>query len=465
MKSLKMLMWLFPLMLGLGACGSDDENDDAPQVNVQLVTGDIQEVSLTSATLQGTVNASASNYTEVGIAYRLENSNETMKYAKASNLGSGITSQRFSVSLSGLQPDATYSYCTYGKTANGKISNAKEKKTFHTESPTWLLKYNTMQWVAITDATLSWSLPNDEVRSVLTDPKLNASFGVAWSTDKDQLAPVGSQFNASTQSLSFNQGMKATAKLTSLTPSTTYYYTTYVNLGGKMYVSLVNSFVTLSENYIKGSEPADIQAVDLGLPSGTKWANVNIGAEKAEENGLFFAWAETVGFSPVLTQEGGATIELFDHSFDWIEYKYCYDSQDSQRKYCTTSTYGTVDNKVVLDLSDDAAYINWGDKWRMPTSEDVEELFDNTTSMWTSQNGVYGCMFTSMSTGKSIFLPAAGCGPSWNHYDEGVRGYYWSSSVDKDSPYASRYLGFMEARVYPAILPRYYGMTIRPVAR
>ena len=89
-----------------------------------------------------------------------------------------------------------------------------------------------------------------------------------------------------------------------------------------------------------GTAPAGVVAVDLGLPSGTKWANMNVGASKPEDYGLYFAWGETVGYGSD-TNDG--------HSFDWASYNWCKDSWNTMTKYCTDSSYGTVDDKAVLD--------------------------------------------------------------------------------------------------------------------
>lgn len=456
MNILKSLIWLLPFAGGLVACGSDDEEGSTSQeTNVSIVTGDIQDVSLVSAILLGTVNASAPDYVEVGIAYSLENSND-ITYAKATDWKSGTGRLSYSVTINGLQPDAAYTYSAYAKTADGKIANAKEQKTFRTESPAWLLKYNAIQWVAITDATLSWTIPNEEVLSVLKDTRLNASFGIAWSTNRDDVTPVGTKFSTNTQDIAFNKGLTATTRLVSLKPSTEYYYSTYVSINGKLYVSSANNFVTLAASAITGIAPESVQMVDLGLPSGTKWASMNIGAKKAEDAGMFFAWGETVGYESDCTD---------GHTFNWSNYKWCNGARETQTKYCTNSNYGTVDNKVLLDLADDAAYINWGDNWRMPTVDEVNELFDNTKNEWITQDGVSGCKFTSTSTGNSIFLPSAGCRVSESHYDEGQNGYYWSASVDQPNPYSSCYLGFKSNILFPASLHRYYGMTVRPVLR
>ena len=136
-------------------------------------------------------------------------------------------------------------------------------------------------------------------------------------------------------------------------------------------------------------------------------------------------------------------------------------------KYCTDSSYGTVDNKTVLDLEDDVAYVNWGSSWRMPTITEIDELLNNTTHEWTTQNGVYGRKFTSTTNGNSIFLPAAG----YRNGSDLVRfraslGRYWSSSLLESSPYFARSLFFDSGRAsaYSSGY-RYDGFTVRPVLR
>ncbi len=131
--------------------------------------------------------------------------------------------------------------------------------------------------------------------------------------------------------------------------------------------------------------------VDLGLPSGLKWATCNVGATAPEAYGDYYAWGETAP----------KTI------YNWSTYKWCNGSYDTQTKYCTSSSYGTVDNKTVLDLADDAARANWGGAWRMPTDEEWTELRENCTWTWTNLNGKNGYEVKG-ANGNSIFLPAAG---------------------------------------------------------
>ena len=153
--------------------------------------------------------------------------------------------------------------------------------------------------------------------------------------------------------------------------------------------------------------------VDLGLS--VKWATCNVGATTPEEYGDYFAWGET---------------EAKDYYY-WNSYKWCNGTEDSMTKYCTSSNSGTVDNKTVLELSDDAARVNWGGSWRMPTKAEQDELINrnNCTWTWTTQNGVNGYKVTSKKNGNSIFLPAAGFRINSDLYAVSSLCFYWLSSL------------------------------------
>ena len=188
--------------------------------------------------------------------------------------------------------------------------------------------------------------------------------------------------------------------------------------------------------------------VDLGLS--VKWATCNVGASSPEEYGDYFAWGETQPKS----------------NYDWSTYKWCNGSDDTQTKYNTNSSYGTVDNKTTLDLSDDAARANWGGSWRMPTDAELTELREQCTWTWTTQNGVYGYKVTSKKSGytnKSIFLPAAGYRNGSSLDSAGSYGYYWSSSLGTDHPDYARYLYFLSSRVGWHNYFRGLGQSVRPV--
>lgn len=202
--------------------------------------------------------------------------------------------------------------------------------------------------------------------------------------------------------------------------------------------------------------PKDAEAVDLGLPSGTKWANMNVGAEKPEDYGLFFAWGETTGYTSD-TSDG--------RSFDWTNYKWCNGSKNSLTKYCNDASYGTVDNQLTLLPEDDAARANWGGEWSMPTYDDMRELLDNTTSEWTTQNGVNGCRFTA-ANGNSIFLPAAGFRSDASLGSQSMYGSYLSASVGPSNSGNARYLYFGSGSTDTGNYgSRDYGFSVRPVLR
>lgn len=185
--------------------------------------------------------------------------------------------------------------------------------------------------------------------------------------------------------------------------------------------------------------------IDLGLPSGTKWACCNVGANNPEGYGDYFAWGET---SP-------------KSDYNWDTYKY-YSDDYYMTKYCTDSGCGTVDNKTVLEPSDDAATANWGSGWRMPTMEEIEELCSNCSWTWTTQNGVNSQLLTGPN-GNSIFLPAAGYRYGTSLNDAGSYGVYWSSSLGTGSPGYAFGLGFDSGGRVWSNLGRYYGQSVRPV--
>ena len=188
--------------------------------------------------------------------------------------------------------------------------------------------------------------------------------------------------------------------------------------------------------------------VDLGLPSGTKWATCNVGASKPEEYGNYYAYGETT------TKD----------SYVWKTYIYCKGSKNTLTKYCYDANYGNnkfTDKLTTLQSSDDAATANWGVGWRMPTYDEQNELKNNCTVTWTTQNGVNGRLFTGPN-GNSIFLPPAGYRVGSGFYYAGSSGFYWSSSLGSDDTVRARYLSFHSDGWYGSIY-RYYGLTVRAV--
>ena len=160
-----------------------------------------------------------------------------------------------------------------------------------------------------------------------------------------------------------------------------------------------------------GDEHYEHEYVDLGLPSGTLWAKMNVGATKPEDYGYIFAWGEI------------NTKSIFDlDTYKWFKSVGYYDY--GYTKYCTMSSYGYhgfVDNKTELDTEDDAAFCNWSPSWRIPTKEQLLELYNECSWQWTQRNGVNGQLVTGPN-GNSMFLPAQGS--SGNYCSRSLVSYY-----------------------------------------
>ncbi|MBQ5982650.1 MAG: pilus assembly protein N-terminal domain-containing protein [Prevotella sp.] len=180
--------------------------------------------------------------------------------------------------------------------------------------------------------------------------------------------------------------------------------------------------------------------VDLGLPSGNRWASFNVGASMPEEYGGYYAWGET-------TEK---------EVNNWSTYIHCDGS------YYNCHDLGSDISGTEYDV----AHVKWGGNWCIPTLDDINELLDNCTSEWTMLNGVNGRKFTG-SNGNSIFLPAAGYRKGGDLYDAGSEGYYWSSGqTPAYSDYVSDYVSDFD--IYFGCVNmfhgyRYYGQSVRPV--
>ncbi len=188
-------------------------------------------------------------------------------------------------------------------------------------------------------------------------------------------------------------------------------------------------------------------AVDMGLPSGTLWCDRNVGAKSPEDYGAFFSWGNTDPHYPNRdNMDWGDDDDGFDYSFD----------SDTYEK---TAGYKLEGN---IDMAHDAARVNMGEPWQMPTEEQIKELFDNCDWVRKTINGINGYLVTSKINGNVIFFPASGYGygTSWNN--RGAYGYYWSSSWL--SARNARLLGFYPSGVLPQnTRDRYGGFSVRPV--
>ena len=184
-------------------------------------------------------------------------------------------------------------------------------------------------------------------------------------------------------------------------------------------------------------EKVEPEAVDMGLS--VKWATFNVGATSPEDYGDYFAWGET---EPKET-------------YSWATYKWGTSSN--------LTKYNTTDGKTILDPEDDAAQVHWGDKWRMPSKEEVDELTQQCSWIWTTHNNVNGYKVTGPN-GNSIFLPAAGYKGSGPTYPAGEDGLYWTNTIEKQH---YSYLIVLHNDAPPTEAStkgtRCFGFTIRPV--
>ena len=258
------------------------------------------------------------------------------------------------------------------------------------------------------------------------------------------------------------------------------------------------------------------QYVDLGLPSGLKWAKCNIGATSEADYGSYFQWGDIKDKS--------------NSDYSWESYKYCNGSYNTMTKYCTDNSYGTVDNKTTLDPEDDAAAQIMGGDWRMPTTDEFQELYDETLWVWcpggnvgikktdesgnesieyiayptgyfvfktesdTKQRGTFtkdgngnligyratsGTVYypgahevtegdiTSIANGDThIFFPACGNASGTEVYYRGFYGGYWSSSLHPSYSYGGLGLYFDSGGIRPQdYYRRFDGFCVRSVLR
>ena len=189
--------------------------------------------------------------------------------------------------------------------------------------------------------------------------------------------------------------------------------------------------------------------VDLGLPSGTRWATVNLGALSQQEYGSYYAWGET---QP-------------KDNYNWNTYQHCSGSAATLTKYCTTPNKGTRDDKTLLELADDAATAAWGSNWCMPTEDQFLELFNPayTTTVWTEQNGLYGRLVTSRVNGNTLFLPAAGYMNGTTLSSGGSGGYYGTRNLSTNDCDYNRSLSLGSSTATLTDTYRCYGQSVRPV--
>ena len=383
-------------------------------------TAEVTDITATTATCGGTIATDGGlAITARGVCWSTS-PNPTLSDSHTTG-GTGTGS--LSSSITGLEINTTYYIRAYATTSAGIGYGEQVSFTTRNGIPT-------VTTAEITNIGSGWAYSGGNITDdgglAITER------GVCWS-----LSPSPTLANSHTTNGSGAGSFSS--YMTGLTMGTTYYVRAYAT----------NSFVTVYGNQVSFTTADDYVYVDLGLPSGLLWATCNVGAEAPEDYGDYFAWSET---QPKDT-------------YNWSTYQYCNGSQNTLTKYCNNSSYGYngfTDDLTTLLPEDDAATANWGSEWRMPTMEEWQELYNNTTVTWTQQNGVNGRLFTA-SNGNSLFLPAAGCRDGSGFISAGGSGYYWSSSLDTGYPVRACYFGFHSGGYGMGRSSRHFGYTVRPV--
>lgn len=391
----------------------------------EVETNQVKKISKQSVECSGTITTldNPVELLERGICYSTSSEPTIDDIVVKSNSTSG----KVTCTLNNLEYDITYyvrAYAkheygvVYGNEVNFILDEPKSNKLYFVNYLDWSTVYAYV-WPDNGSGIVVW--PGEE--ATLEDIKFK-DFEV-WSYDV---------FVDEVDNIIFNSGSGSQTDDLVIDLSKPYFYS------GEWYASLDDIVITFHNGY---------EYVDLGLSSGTKWATMNVGADSPEDYGYYFAWGETTTKS----------------TYNWSTYKWCNGSMYSQTKYCTKSSYGKVDNKTILELSDDAANANWGGDWRMPTIEELDELRTGCTWAWTRQNGVNGYKVTSKTNGNSIFLPAAGYRYGSYLYDVGYDGFYWSSSLYTSASSGAYSFIFSSGSVNWSGIDRCYSRSVRPVMR
>ena len=490
-----------------GTSGTDEtgngEDNLAPSVTVVA-----NHISAVSAVLAGKANLGSTVAADLQVGFQYSKSagilpsNSTTIEATDADENYNYTS-----SITGLEPDTKYYFRSFVR-QNGQDTYG-ETKNFTTKDMASLLETRDASGIEAARATLNAKLDMTDIIAG------NISYGFLWGTSE-------SAMNNDYKCSAINENA-ISAALESLSHKTQYWYKAYVTLDSQTFSGEVKSFTTdfvpvesvsldkteytfntivntltltatvlpddatdkaltwASDNesvatvdgngkvtaVAKGTatikaeandgsgksascviivEPFIFGAVDLGLS--VKWANANLGATAPEGYGDYYAWGETE------TKE----------NYSWETYKWCNGWYDSLTKYNNSSSYGTVDNKTVLDLEDDVAHVKLGGNWRMPTDAEWTELRENCTWTWTTHNGVNGRLVTSNKNGNSIFLPAAGYRLDTGLDYAGSDGMYWSSSLNTVYPDRAWCVSFYSGNMYRGSFFRCYGPSVRPVS-
>lgn len=332
----------------------------------------------------------------------------------------------FSYTLYDLRPSTTYYYMAAYD--NGTEVQYGDVVSFTTQDPI-IIRTEDAANVSAVHATLNGY-------SELTGDGYNYEYGFIYGTSNNLSYYTGTVVVANNAWYNY-----FSVKFSSLSGNTTYYYCAYLIKDGQIYYGETKSFTT-TQGMKPCSDSEHPHMIDLGLPSGTKWACCNVGASAHEDFGGFYAFGETT--------------EKEEYSLSTYQYKE------------NGHTVGLGAN--IAGTKYDVARVQWGAPWMMPTFDQCKELIQQCTTEWVVENEVPGTLFVGPN-GNTLFLPAAGYRENTNHWAPNIKGYYRTSTSYQDIDYPSWYwiqigLCVSEDRV-ETISPAgaLYGYSVRPVCK
>ena len=345
--------------------------------SITVTTGTATNITENSASLSGSVSGITSDDV-AGIIYgktsNLSSSNGTIKNTTSKG--------DFTITISGLSENTTYYYCAYALVDG--VYYYGDIKQFTTLKETSSITVTTGTATNITENSASLS---GSVSGITSDDVAGIIYGKT-----SNLSSSNGTIKNTTSKGDF------TIAISGLSENTTYYYCAYALVDGIYYYGNIRYFKS------KAATTGSLNGykwVDLGLPSGLKWATYNVGATSETSYGNIYSWGET-------TQK---------YSNTWGDYK-----------YNNGSSMYSIGSDISGDSRYDVAKSNWGSTWRMPRVAEMEELIKYCTVNWTVRNGIYGYSVVGPN-GNSIFLPAAGSSSSDSNNGKGKWGSYWTANT------------------------------------
>ena len=401
------------------------------------VTAEASKIQCKSATISGSLSVqSEGSFSKSAVLY-YSASESTLDGLKSNGTGKTLTLGAYgsyTAALSSLSSSTSYNYVVVAKVDDvDLVTEVKSFKTLTIQASVTAeasdIQYNS--------ATISGSL------SVQSEGSFSKSAVVYYSSSESTLDGLKSSGKGKT--LTLEKDGSYSAVISSLYSSSSYNFVVVAKVDDVEFVSSIGNFLTSA----LPSEPL----VDLGLS--VKWASCNLGASKPTDYGGYYQWAGTKDVS-----DTGIYL-------DWSNCPYHTGSDVNigWMKYNTDSSYGTVDNKTVLESMDDAASVVLGGKWRIPTNEEWTELRDNCSWTWTKIDGVNGYKVQSKKSGYTdnwIFLPAAGYRDNNSLLDVRTNGEYSSSSLS--GPWSAFRLYFYSSHIGKNGDCRYIGRSVRPIS-